>query len=240
MEVIPAIDLMDGACVRLYQGDFQRATVFSTSPVDTALRWQEAGAPRLHVVDLDGSRLGSPANLESIQAIQAAVDAPIQVGGGIRSHGAACRLLESGVDRVIIGTAAVKDPGMLERLCRDWGPERVVVAVDARDRRVAVGGWLEETSIDALDLLARTAKLGPRRFLYTDITRDGAMTSPNFEAVREMAQSGQGVIIASGGVSSLEDIRRLAATGAEAVVVGSALYRNSIDLAEAIQVAGGG
>lgn len=239
MEVIPAIDLKDGACVRLYQGDFNRETVFSRDPVEIALRWERAGAPRLHIVDLDGSRHGVPTNLGAIEAIVGAVNIPLQVGGGIRSRDTAQRLLESGVDRIIMGSAAVEDPDLVERLCRDWGAQRVVVAVDAREGKVAIRGWLKDTSLYAVDLVLRMAQIGPQRFLYTDISRDGTMTSPNFEAVSAMVSGTGQAILASGGVSALEDIRRLVQTGVEGVVVGSALYRCELDLTEAIKMASG-
>ena len=237
MEVIPAIDLKDGACVRLYQGDFEQTTVFSTDPAETALRWQSAGAPRIHVVDLDGSRSGVPTNLESIRAIADAVSVPLQVGGGVRTAETAQALLEAGVERVVLGTAAVEDPGLVHELCRRWGAERVVVAVDAREGRVAIRGWTEDTSVDATELMKEMASLGPQRFLYTDISRDGTMTAPNFDAVGALIESTGMAIIASGGVTSLDDLRRLAQTGAEAAIVGRALYEGTLDLAEAIEAA---
>ena len=239
MEVIPAIDLKDGACVRLYQGDFEQTTVFSTDPAETALRWQRAGAPRIHVVDLDGSRWGVPTNLASIEAIAGAVSVPLQVGGGVRTAEMAQALLEAGVDRVVLGTAAVENPELVKEICRRWGQERVVVAVDARKGRVAVRGWTEDTSVNATELVRETAELGPRRFLYTDISRDGTMTAPNFDAVAAMVENTGMAIIASGGVASLDDLRRLAQTGAEAAIVGRALYEGSVNLAEAIDAAAG-
>ena len=239
MEVIPAIDLKDGACVRLYQGDFEQTTVFSTDPAETALRWQRAGAPRIHVVDLDGSRWGVPTNLASIEAIAGAVSVPLQVGGGVRTAEMAQALLEAGVERVVLGTAAVEDPALVQQLCRCWGPERVVVAVDAREGRVATRGWTEDTSVDATELVKEMVALGPRRFLYTDISRDGTMTAPNFDAVAAMVENTGMAIIASGGVASLDDLRRLAQTGAEAAIVGRALYEGSVNLAEAIDAAAG-
>ena len=239
MEIIPAIDLKDGACVRLYQGDFEQTTVFSTDPAETALRWQRAGAPRIHVVDLDGTRYGTMANLASIRAIVDAVSVTVQVGGGVRTAETAQALLEAGVERVVLGTAAVENPELVKQLCRRWGQERVVVAVDARQGRVAIRGWTEETSVDATELVKEMAQLGPRRFLYTDISRDGTMTAPNFDAVGDLVESTGMDIIASGGVSRLDDILRLVETGAEAAIVGRAIYEGSLDLAEAIEAAGG-
>ena len=239
MEVIPAIDLKDGACVRLYQGDFEKETVFSDDPAATALLWQKAGAPRIHVVDLDGTRYGSMANMASIRAIADAVSIPIQTGGGVRTVEAAQALLQAGVERVVLGTAAVEEPELVRRICRRWGAERMVVAVDARQGRVAIRGWTEATDVGATDLVKEMAALGPCRFLYTDISRDGTMTSPNFDAVAALAENTGMAIIASGGVSSLEAVRRLAQTGAEAAIVGRAIYEGSVGLAEAIEAAAG-
>ena len=239
MEVIPAIDLKGGACVRLFQGDFNRETVFSRDPAETALRWERAGARRIHVVDLEGSRSGVPTNLEAIGAIAGAASIPVQVGGGIRNVETARALLEAGVGRVVLGTAAVEDPELVREICRRWGAERVIIAVDAREGRVATWGWTEDTSVEATELVREMSALGPRRFLYTDISRDGTMTSPNFGAVEELVRETGMSIIASGGVSKVDDIRRLASTGAESVIVGRALYEGTVDLAEAIVAAGG-
>ena len=163
MEVIPAIDLRGGRCVRLFQGDFRRETVFSDDPLTTALRWQEQGGPRLHVVDLDGAAAGAPAHLETISAIVAALDIPVQVGGGIRSAGAARAWLDAGVERVVIGTAAVRNPDMVREVCREHGAASVVVSVDARDGMVALQGWTEASEVTALDLARRMAELGVER-----------------------------------------------------------------------------
>ena len=239
MEVIPAIDLKDEVCVRLYQGDFDRQTVFSTDPLEVAQRWRRAGAQRIHVVDLDGSRDGAPANLNVIASLAEGVDVPLQVGGGIRSLDDAESLLQRGIQRVVLGTAAVEDPSLVEELCRRWGPQSVVVALDSRDGKVAVKGWQEDTPISAVDLAQRMARLGVLRFLYTDISRDGTMTQPNFGAVQAMVNDTGLAVLASGGVSSLDDIRQLTHTGAEGVVLGSALYRGAVDLAQAISVGAG-
>ncbi len=239
MEVIPAIDLKDGVCVRLYQGDFDRQTVFSPNPLEVAQRWRRAGAQRIHVVDLDGSRDGAPANLNVIASLADGVDVPLQVGGGIRSLDDAESLLQRGIQRVVLGTAAVEDPSLVEELCRRWGPQSVVVALDSRDGKVAVKGWQEDTPISAVDLAQRMARLGVLRFLYTDISRDGTMTQPNFVAVQAMVNDTGLAVLASGGVSSLDDIRQLTHTGAEGVVLGSALYRGAVDLAQAISVGAG-
>ena len=224
-------------CVRLLQGDFDQETVFSSDPAEVAKRWQKGGAARLHIVDLDGARTGKPSNVDAISHIAAAVDLPLQVGGGIRSRKEAERLLRIGADRIVLGTAAVHDPEMVRDLCHHIGDQRVVVAVDARDGLVAIEGWREATSVEALELMQRMAELGVSRFLYTDILRDGTLTEPNFQAIAELMAQTQVPILASGGVSSSEHVSRLAKLGVEGVVLGRALYTGDLTLAEALQAA---
>jgi phosphoribosylformimino-5-aminoimidazole carboxamide ribotide isomerase len=237
MEVIPAIDLRAGRCVRLYQGDYRQETVYSNDPRSVALGWQEQGARRLHLVDLDGAAEGRPANLEVIKSIVGALSIPVQVGGGIREQESAEALLGAGAERVVIGTAAVRCPSLVVQLCQNYGGQRVVVAVDARDGRVAIEGWTEFASVDAETLGKRMAQLGVLRLLYTDIARDGTLTEPNFRANAQLVKSTGLAVLASGGISSLEHIRRLAATGVEGVIVGRALYTGDIKLAEAMATA---
>ena len=234
MEVIPAIDLRAGRCVRLHQGDFGRETVFSDDPLSMALRWQEEGGPRLHVVDLDGAATGEPAHLEIIKGIVSALEIPVQVGGGIRSANTARSWLEAGVDRVVIGTAAVRNPQMVEEVCRVHGSERVVISIDARDGMVALQGWTESSEVSVLELSRNVAELGVVRLLYTDIARDGMLTGPDIETNAALVKGTKMAILASGGVSSLEDIRRLAPTGVEGVIVGRALYTGAVSLREAV------
>jgi phosphoribosylformimino-5-aminoimidazole carboxamide ribotide isomerase len=238
MEVIPALDLKSGRCVRLYQGDYQKETVYSDDPLSVALAWQEQGASRLHLVDLDGAAQGRPANLEAITAITKGLNIPVQVGGGIRDVETAETLLAAGVSRVVIGTAAVEEPPLVERLCLEQGSKRVVVAVDARNGQVAIKGWQENTSISALELAQQMAGLGVCRLLYTDISRDGTLTEPNFAANAMLVQKTGLAVLASGGIALVEHIRRLAATGVEGAIVGRALYTGDIRLAEAIASVG--
>ena len=233
-EVIPAIDLRAGRCVRLYQGDYNQETVYSDDPVAVALDWQKQGAPRLHLVDLDGAALGKPANLETIGEIIRRVTIPVQVGGGVRDQETAEALLAAGADRVVIGTAAVEQPSLAERLCQKHGSQRLVVAVDARDGLVAIKGWTKATSVTALELAQRVAAAGVCRLLYTDISRDGTMTEPNFEASAALVRDTGLAILASGGIASVEHIRRLAGTGVEGMVLGRALYTGAITLPAAI------
>jgi phosphoribosylformimino-5-aminoimidazole carboxamide ribotide isomerase len=237
MEVIPAIDLRAGRCVRLHQGDFERETVFSDDPVAMALQWQAQGGTRLHVVDLDGAASGEPTHLGVISDIVSALEVPVQVGGGIRSVATATAWLEAGVERVVIGTAAVRDPDMVAEVCRDHGSERVVVSVDARDGMVALQGWTEASQVSVLDLAHRMADLGIVRLLYTDIARDGMLTGPDLATNAKLVEETGMAILASGGVSSVGDVRQLVATGVEGVIVGRALYTGAVILPEAVAAA---
>ena len=240
MEIIPSIDLKNGRCVRLYQGDFNQETVFSEDPVATALEWQQQGGAILHVVDLDGAADGAPANLSIIDAIVRALEIPVQVGGGIRERTTADALLSAGVNRVVLGTAAVENPVLVEDLCRDYGGDSVVIAVDARDGMVTTRGWTSGSGVSALDLARQMGELGVARLLYTDVSRDGTLTSPNFAANAQLVRETGMKVQASGGVSTLDHISELALTGVEGVIIGTALYRGTISLRDAIKAATAG
>ncbi len=235
-EIIPAIDMMDGKCVRLVQGKFDQATVFSDDPAEMARRWADAGAKRLHLVDLNGSRLGAPQETEAVKKIIASVDIPVQLGGGIRGLETANRMIEIGVDRVIIGTSAALDSDLAETIFRELG-DRAILGVDARDGFVAVKGWQETTSENAIDFARRMQTLGARRVIYTDISRDGMMQGANIGATRRMAESLDIPIIASGGVSTIDDIASLASLGIEGAILGKALYTGALSLTEALEAA---
>ena len=242
MEVIPAIDLLDGKCVRLYQGDYAKAKIFDSNPVAVARQWEEQGATRLHVVDLDGAKEGKTTNLPAIEAIVGAISIPVQVGGGLRDRDSIVRLLNLGVQRVIIGTVAVEQPELVSRWCRDF-PQQVVVGIDARNGKVATRGWLETSEIEATDLAIKMAKAGAAAIIYTDIHRDGTMSGPNLDALRELANSIEIPVIASGGVSSLTDLLSLLALepiGVTGAIVGKAIYTGDVDLKEAVQAVGDG
>lgn len=238
MEVVPAIDLRGGRCVRLYQGDYGRETVYSDDPVAVASRWVEQGARRLHVVDLDGARAGAPANLDAVTRIVAASGVPVQLGGGIRTLESAKAAMDSGVDRVILGTAALETPELIKELCDTLGAERVVVSVDARDGYVVVRGWEQASRTTALSLAKQVAAWGIRRIMYTDVSRDGTLTEPNFEGVQRLVEESSLAVMAAGGISSIGHLKRLAQLGAEAAIVGKALYTDDIDLGSAIREAG--
>ncbi len=234
MEIIPAIDLKGGRCVRLFQGDFSQETVYSDAPEVVAEQWTRAGAARLHVVDLDGARDGVPANLECLERIAAAVDVPVQFGGGVRTAEGASRVLAAGADRVILGTAAVETPELAGELCEEYGAGRLVVGVDTRDGDVVLRGWTKGGGLRAIELIDQMADLGVERFMFTDVSRDGTLTEPNFAEVEVLAGRPGVALIAAGGIASVDHLVRLARTGVEAAVVGKALYTSDIDLEEAL------
>jgi phosphoribosylformimino-5-aminoimidazole carboxamide ribotide isomerase len=224
--------------VRLKQGKFDEVTLYNADPVDQAKRWADAGAEIIHVVDLDGALLGEPVNFASIAKIAAAVDVPVQVGGGIRSEHTLERLYDAGVARTVLGTALITDPAFVARACARW--PGIVAGVDARDGKVAIEGWKQGTETSVIDLVSELDALGVHRIVYTDIALDGMQTGPNLRAYRALAIAADASIIASGGVSTLDDIRALEAIpGVEGVITGRALYERTLDLAEAIAVGRG-
>lgn len=233
MEIIPAIDLKGGKCVRLYQGDYSQETVFSEDPVGIALRWQSLGASRLHLVDLDGAARGESYHLSIISEIAKAVKIPVQVGGGIRQPKAIEQLLAAGVERVILGTIAVENPQLVKEACLSFG-EAIIVGIDARDGYACTQGWQQTTSVTAVELVQEMAALGTKRFIYTDIARDGTLTQPNFEAIAELTGKTSLPIIASGGVTSVSHLEKLSQLNVEGAIVGRALYTGDIKLEEAL------
>ena len=243
MLIIPAIDLKDGHCVRLQQGVMASATVFSDDPAQAASRWAKAGARRIHVVDLNGAIAGKPKNENAIRAIVASVDSdiPIQLGGGIRDLETIEAYLDDGVSYVIIGTAAVKNPGFLHEAC-DAFPGHIVVGLDAKDGKVATDGWSKLTGHDVVDLAKRFQDYGVEAVIYTDIGRDGMLTGVNIEATVRLAQALTVPVIASGGLANLEDVKKLCAIEAEGVVgviAGRSIYQGTLDFAAAQKLADG-
>ncbi len=234
MQIIPAIDIKGGRCVRLYQGDYDRMTVFDNDPVAVAQRWAELGAERLHVVDLDGAKVGRPLNAQIVFAIVRAIGIPVQLGGGLRDRPSVDAALNLGVDRVILGTAALSHPDLVRELIAAYG-ERIVVGVDARHGWVAVHGWQETSQIRAIDFVRQMAEFGVRHIIYTDIARDGTLIGPNVEALAELVTLDGPSVIASGGVGSVDDLLRLARAGASGAIVGQALYTGAINLPETLQ-----
>ncbi|MEQ8175033.1 MAG: 1-(5-phosphoribosyl)-5-[(5-phosphoribosylamino)methylideneamino]imidazole-4-carboxamide isomerase [Syntrophomonadaceae bacterium] len=240
MIIYPAIDLKEGQCVRLVQGRAEDKTVYSQNPAQVARGFEEQGATFLHVVDLDGAFEGRPANLAAIRAIAGAISIPFQVGGGLRTRENVLTLLQAGANRVIIGTRAVKSPKFIAELIEEFGPERIVLGVDARDGMVATEGWVETSTLKATELGRRMMEIGVINAVYTDVSRDGLLQGPNLDSIREMAIGTGLKIIASGGVSSLENIRQLRemeALGVSGAIIGKALYEGKIILSEALREA---
>lgn len=243
MIVYPAIDLRDGRCVRLVQGDPQAETTVSYDPAGTARRWASLGAEWLHVVNLDGAfgdRTRAAKNVEALRAILDAVDVPLQFGGGLRGLADVEAALSLGVARAIIGTAAITNPALVEEALARFGAERVALAVDARDGRVATHGWQKLTGVTAVDLALHMKEIGVTRIVYTDIARDGTLTGINAQACAALATGSRLAVIASGGVASLEDVRRVKEVepaGVEGLIIGKALYAGQVDLAQALKVA---
>jgi phosphoribosylformimino-5-aminoimidazole carboxamide ribotide isomerase len=241
MIVIPAIDLKEGKCVRLEQGLMERDTVFNDDPGAQAKVWEAQGAELLHIVDLDGAFAGAPKNRSAIEAIVRAVTIPTQLGGGIRDIATIEAYLDTGIDRVIIGTAAQRNPELVQEACSRF-PGRIVVGIDAKNGMVAVQGWAEVTGVTAIELAKKFEGFGVCAIIYTDISRDGMMQGPNIEATSALAESISIPVIASGGVSSLQDIRNLMAvesSGVTGVITGKAIYSGALNLAEAIRIGKG-
>lgn len=238
MLVIPAIDLRDGRCVRLVQGEIGTETIYSDEPVEMAKRWEELGAPRLHIVDLDGAFKGSPQNLDIVKEMVKSVKIPLQLGGGIRSLETIKEVLDIGVDKVILGTAAILSPELVSASCTEYG-EHIVVGIDGKDGMVAIEGWETTVEMTVEELAQKIAELGVKRVIFTDTRRDGTLKGPNLEGTRHLAEACGLKVIASGGVSSLDDLRALRALkqyGVEGIIMGKALYSGAIDLKDALKV----
>ncbi|MBN3033765.1 MAG: 1-(5-phosphoribosyl)-5-[(5-phosphoribosylamino)methylideneamino]imidazole-4-carboxamide isomerase [Candidatus Saganbacteria bacterium] len=226
-EVIPAIDILGGKCVRLKQGRYESPIIYSPDPVDVARQWAAAGARRLHVVDLDGARTGTPENIALIKTIIKEAGLPVQAGGGIRNFTTISELLGYGADRIILGTTAIKNPNLLSSVCEKFD-DRIAVAIDAKGNFAAAEGWMYVSKKDVLTLAKEAIGLGVRRFIYTEISRDGMLAGPNFEGIRAFAAATGVAVIASGGISSKEDILKLKELGVEGCIVGKALYEGKI------------
>ena len=235
MQLYPAIDLKDGQCVRLKQGEFKEITVYSQKPEEVAALWQSQGATFLHLVDLDGALAGRSVNDKVIKKIADTVSIPIEIGGGIRSEEAIESMLSLGVTRVIIGTKAVENPEFIRDMVKKFGPDRIVAGVDAKDGMVAVEGWEKISGISALELCNRMKEYGVRHIVYTDISRDGMLSGPNVEYTKRLTEETGMDIIASGGMSSMEDLKQLTCAGVCGAIIGKALYEKRIDLKEAIK-----
>jgi phosphoribosylformimino-5-aminoimidazole carboxamide ribotide isomerase len=238
MQIWPAIDLRGGKCVRLRQGDYQQETVFAEDPAAIARKFAEQGARHLHIVDLEGAREGLPVNLPSVQNILEAVDIECELGGGIRDEQSVCELLDFGLNRLVIGTSALTDPEWFRTACRQF-PGKLVLGIDARDGLAATDGWLNTSQVSALDLARQFADEPLAAIIYTDIATDGMLRGPNVEAMAAMQAAVTVPVIASGGVTTVADVARLAAAGMAGCIIGRALYEGNLKLADAIQAANG-
>ncbi len=237
MEIWPAIDLRGGNCVRLQQGDYERETVFGEDPAAMARHWVAEGAERLHLVDLDGARSGRPENLTAVRAIVEAAGVPCELGGGIRGEDTIHELLAAGLSRLVVGTLALREPEWFRKMCRLF-PGRLVLGIDALDGLVATDGWLSTSETSAIDLARQFAGAAIAAVVYTDIATDGMLTGPNVEAMRQMKQSVEWPVVASGGVSSADDVARLARAGMDGCIIGRALYEGRLNLPAALASAG--
>lgn len=234
MQIWPAIDLRDGKCVRLQQGDYERETVFGDDPAEMAKHWVDEGGQYLHLVDLDGARAGSVANWDSLERIRGAVNVPCEVGGGVRDEATIARLLELGIDRVVIGTLAIKQPDWFRQMCAKF-PGKLVLGIDARGGLVATEGWLETSHVTAVDLAQSFARERLAAIIYTDIETDGMLSGPNLGALEQMAKAVDLPVIASGGVATAEDVAQLSKLPVAGCIIGRALYEGTLKLADALE-----
>jgi phosphoribosylformimino-5-aminoimidazole carboxamide ribotide isomerase len=235
MILLPAIDILDGRAVRLARGSFAERTVYDADPVEAARRWAQTGARALHVVDLDGARAGAPANLDQLRRIAASAKIPVQAGGGLRTVEAVEQAVEAGARRVVLGTAAYRDLDLLDEVVARMG-DRLVVSLDARDGKLAAAGWLEQTELPVEEAIVRLQARGVRRFVYSNIERDGMLAGPDLEGIRRVGAAVRGTFVYSGGVASLEDLReiaRLRQVNLGGVIIGKALYEQRFTVAEA-------
>lgn len=236
MIIYPAIDVKDGRCVRLVQGKFDNVTIYSDNPVEMAQKWERMGAQYLHVIDLDGARVGRPQNVAVISDMAVNIGIPLQLGGGIRTIESIEITLCKGIQRVILGTSAVKDPELVKKAIKAFG-DNLAVAIDARDGMVAIEGWAKTSQFTAIGFAKKMEELGARTIIYTDISRDGMLSGPNLKAMEEMRKAVNIEVIASGGVRTLDDIRNLKNIGMSGVIVGKALYTGDLDIREALEAA---
>ncbi len=239
MEIWPAIDLRGGKCVRLQQGDYARETVFGDDPVAMAAKWVAQGATRLHLVDLDGARDGRLENRQAVAAIVQSLDIPCELGGGMRDEQAIQELLELGVSRLVVGTRALKEPEWFLKMCEQH-PGKMVLGLDARDGKVATDGWLETSDRSAIEFVQLFERAPLAAIVYTDIAQDGMLQGPNVAAMQDMKQAAAAPVVASGGVTTADDVRQLAAAGLDGCIIGRALYEGGLLLADVLQAAGEG
>ena len=232
MKIIAAIDIKDGACVRLFQGNYEYQTTYSDDPTEVAFNWQNEGASMLHLVDLDGAKTGSLKNLEVIRKIVKKVQIPIEVGGGIRDLATAKKLLDLGIEQIVLGTMALEDFGLIKKIVQSF-PGKISIALDAKNGKLMKKGWIEKTNEDVMNVAKKLESIGITRFIYTDILKDGTLTEPNYQAIQKLKNSIKGRVIASGGISNIDQIKKLKSIGVNEVILGKAIYEGQINIEEA-------
>lgn len=236
MEIIPAIDIIEGKCVRLTKGKFESKVVYSEDPVEVAIQWKTRGANRIHIVDLDGARMGKPVNKDIIKKIISTVDITVQVGGGIRSLDTIREYIESGARKIVLGSILFEDENFIKNIISDY-QDNIIVSLDIKNEKIFIHGWERDTHIDYIEAGKKFKELGIQEFIYTNIDRDGTLGSPDLEGLKRFIELVNVRTIASGGISSMEDVKRIKETGASGVIIGKALYEGKINLEEAIKYA---
>ena len=235
MLIIPAIDLLNGKCVRLFQGNYKKETIYDNNPLEVAAKWISYGIERLHIIDLDGAKAGYPKNIDIISKIVKTHQIPIQIGGGIRSIETAKSLLDKGVEKVILSTNAIKNPEMIKSLCDEIGKEHVIISIDAENGFVSINGWIEKTKIYSIDLINQMSEIGINQFIYTDISRDGTLSGPNYKKILELINPKYS-ILAAGGITNIEHLKKLKDIGVHGSIIGKAIYTGNIKLNEALKI----
>lgn len=234
MQIIPAIDIRNGKCVRLFQGDYEKETIYANSPIAMALKWKKQGAKMLHVVDLDGAKNGDLINFEVIKKIISKTSLTVQIGGGIRSAASIKRLIEVGVSKIILGTSGVKDKKFLKKIIGEY-QEKIIISLDVSNNKLMTNGWLETNIIDPIMFIKKLEKVGVRTIIYTDISRDGTLTEPNYKMIEQIIKNTKMSVIVAGGIASTEQIKKLKTMGIEGVIIGKALYEGKINLREVMK-----
>lgn len=236
MQIIPAIDIKNGKCVRLFQGDYHKETIYSSSPIKMAMHWKKWGAEMLHIVDLDGAKIGKPHVIKILKKIIKEVNIPIEIGGGIRNLSVVKKILEIGVKRVILGTVALENIRLLKRLIDLYG-ENIIVSLDVKNGKLMKRGWLEKSNFDLIPTVKKLKKIGLKSIIYTDTTRDGTLTEPNYKNIVELRKNTKMKLIVAGGISSIDQIKKLNRMNVDGVIIGKALYEEKINLMEVIKYA---
>lgn len=234
MQIIPAIDIKDGKCVRLFQGDYAKETIYADSPVAMALRWKRQGAKKLHIVDLNGAKNGEIVNFEVIKKIIRETCLPVQIGGGIRNITSIKRLIEVGVSKIVLGTIAVEDKVLLRKLINEY-QKKIIISLDANNNRLMTKGWIQTSNLDPIKLIIQLEKIGIRTIIYTDISRDGTLTEPNYKIIEQIIKNTKMNVIVAGGIASAEQIKKLKTMNVDGVIVGKALYEEKINLKEVLK-----